>query len=196
MAHDRTLILASGSPRRKELLETFGVPFEIVVSDIDETPLPGELPHELTVRLAKLKAKAVAAKRPEAIVIGADTVVSVKEKNGIWRLLNKPSDEQMAREMLAALSDQTHVVVTGVCICSPRGLDAFHEDTKVVFRTLTAEEIDAYVATGEPMDKAGAYAIQGGAARFVQKIHGSLTNVIGLPVERVIDLLHTHQYEG
>jgi len=192
MVNERKVILASGSPRRRELLGGLTPNFLVIVSDVDETPELGEAPHTLAARLATLKAMTVAKAHPEAIVIGADTVVTFREGNG-YRLLNKPADAAEACAMLASLSDRTHEVVTGVCVCSPIGPETFYESTQVTFRALSEAEIADYVATGEPMDKAGSYAIQGGAAGFVEKVEGSLSNVIGLPMERLRNVLSGHR---
>ena len=178
------IVLASASPRRKELLARLVPEFEIVVSDVDEEALTVADPFLTAERLAEAKACAVALLRPDALVIGADTVVSL---NGLQ--FAKPRDAEDARRMLRALSGGTHDVITGVSLVSPEGTTTFHDRTEVTFRPLTSEEIDAYVATGEPMDKAGAYAIQGGARGFVAERKGSESNVIGLPLEALGELL-------
>ena len=154
--------------------------FEVVVSDVDEEALTVADPFATAERLAEAKARAVFALRPDALVIGADTVVTLDGEQ-----FAKPRDADDARRMLRALSGRTHVVATGVSLVSIDGGRTFHERTRVTFRELGDAEIDAYVATGEPMDKAGAYAIQGGAAAFVLRREGSETNVIGLPLERL-----------
>jgi septum formation protein len=177
---DRPVVLASGSPRRRELLARLIPDFEVVVADVDEEALTVEDPFETAERLAQAKAFAVVLLRPEALVIGADTVVTLDGEQ-----YAKPRDAADARRMLRALSGRTHVVATGVCVAEPKGTRVFHDRTFVTFRDLTDEEIAAYVATGEPMDKAGAYAIQGGAAGFVSRRDGSESNVIGLPLERL-----------
>ena len=172
------VVLAIGSPRRRELLARLIPEFEVLVADVDEEALTVPDPFETAERLAEAKARAVARLRPEALVIGGDTVVALGETQ-----LAKPKDEADARRMLRALSGRRHVVATGVSLVSPQGVETFHDRTWVVFRDLTDDEIAAYVATGEPMDKAGAYAIQGGAAGFVASREGSESNVIGLPLE-------------
>lgn len=177
------VILASGSPRRRDLLREIFDTFEVVVADVDETPIPGENPWQIVERLAESKARAVHARYPDALVIGGDTLVALKEEE--WQVLGKPLDPADARAMLTRLSGRDHVVVTGVCIASSKGVRVFSDTTHVAFRALEPEEIVEYVATGEPLDKAGSYAIQGGAASFVKSIEGSLTNVIGLPLEKV-----------
>ncbi len=177
-------MLASGSPRRKELLARLVPAFEVLVSDVDEENLTVADPIETAERLAEAKARAVFALRPGALVIGADTVVFLGEEQ-----FAKPRDAEDARRMRRALSDRTHVVATGVSLVSAEGVRTFHDRTEVSFRELTDAEIDAYVRTGEPMDKAGAYAIQGGAAAFVAERRGSESNVVGLPLERLEALL-------
>jgi septum formation protein len=181
------LILASASPRRRELLGGLGLAFEVIVAGIDERPWPGEAPASYTLRNASEKAHEVRGRLPpgeELRVLAADTIV-VQDGH----ILEKPEDAAHAAAMLRRLSGRPHEVITGVCLVETRG-GVWREDgeavvTRVVFRALTEEEIAAYVATGEPMDKAGAYAIQGGAGRFVDHVEGSYTNVVGLPVETV-----------
>ena len=178
------VILASGSPRRRELLGEMGIEFEIDVPDVDET-MDGS-PENMVKALAERKACAVAEKRSEGLIVAADTLVALK-----GRALGKPVDEAEAKQMLHALSGQTHDIFTGVCVKNAAtGKTMVCADrTGVCFREVTDEEIEAYVATGEPMDKAGAYAIQGGAAAFVEKYEGSRTNAIGLPVELLETML-------
>lgn len=181
------LVLASASPRRRELLARLGVDFEVRPVDADETPLPGEAPEPLVRRLALAKARAAA--RPGELALGADTVVAIENQ-----LLGKPADEADARRMLRALSGRTHDVWTGVALFAPgkeggtREL-AHVERTRVTFRELSEAEIVDYVASGEPLDKAGAYAIQGGAAPFVERVDGDYDNVVGLPLATVRQLL-------
>jgi septum formation protein len=180
------LILASASPRRAELLRAAGIPFEAEAADVDESVLAGEAAEVYVRRLAEAKARAVAARHPGRVVLGADTVVVVDAE-----LLGKPTDAADARRMLRLLSGRTHRVLTGVCVVgkgvgSPEGgpyTDA--AVTTVEFAVLEPAQIDWYVASGEPMDKAGAYAIQGRGSRFVTRIAGSYSNVVGLPVELV-----------
>jgi septum formation protein len=174
------VVLASASPRRVEFLRRLVEEFEVLPADLDETPHPGEAPKEMALRLATEKARHVALLRPAALVIGADTVVEIGGKS-----LGKPTDPLDAGRMLQELSGKWHQVITGVCMIAPGHIERFAETTEVLFRQVTPEEIRAYVQTGEPMDKAGAYAIQGGAASFVDGIKGSLTNVIGFPLEEV-----------
>lgn len=180
----KKVILASGSPRRKELLREMGVEFEVDVSDVDETA--DGRPEQMVAVLAERKARAVAQRRNSGLIVAADTLVALED-----RALGKPADDAEAREMLHALSGRTHDVFTGVCVLDAGNgrmcLEAVR--TGVRFRELTDAEIDAYVATGEPRDKAGAYAIQGGAGAFVEGYEGSRSNVIGLPVERLSEML-------
>jgi len=170
----KRILLASASPRRRELLSQLGYAFEVAVPEIDETPLDGEKPRTFAERLAEEKAHAVAW---DGIVIAADTIVVLND-----RILGKPTSDSHAREMLQLLSGNEHEVVTAVCVRGNGHNIVFSVATRVTFRNLTDEEIDAYIATGEPMDKAGAYAIQGGAAHMVRSIAGSYTNVVGLPM--------------
>lgn len=172
------IILASQSPRRKELLKLLGHPFTVQVASVDETM--EDLPVEQAVAaLSRRKATAIEAGK-DRIVIGADTVV-VLEKT----VLGKPKDEEEAARMLRSLSGRTHQVMTGVCVMRGTQVLTHTEITQVKFRVLTEAEIRDYVATKEPMDKAGAYGIQGGAARFVESIVGDYYNVVGLPVCRL-----------
>lgn len=173
------LILASQSPRRQELLRRSGFVFQLCPASIAETPLPGELPEEYVQRLANEKARAVEAS-PDDIVLGADTVVVVDRL-----ILEKPQNQADAARMLRLLSGREHEVLTGICLLSGEKLVLDLARTKVRFSPLSAREIRDYVASGEPMDKAGAYAIQGLASRFVERIEGCYFNVVGLPVSLV-----------
>ncbi len=183
------LILASASPRRRELLGKLGVPFEIIVSGLEEAPWPGEKPASYSIRNAGDKAREVLSRLDgDATIIAADTIVVLGE-----RILEKPRDAEDAMAMLRSLSDAEHEVITGLCVLSRRGEDLrFQADavrTAVRFRKISDAEISDYVATGEPMDKAGAYAIQGGAAKFVAETRGSYSNVVGLPVDELNRML-------
>ena len=178
------LILASASPRRAELLRNAGIAFTVVPAHVPEQPGAGEPPLAYAQRLARDKARAVFAHNPDNVVLGADTVVVVDE-----HLLEKPRDEQDAARMLRLLSGRTHQVITGVCVLAPGHEQTEAEVTEVRFSDLSNEEIDAYIATHEPMDKAGAYAIQGIASRWVERIDGCYFNVVGLPVPRVYRML-------
>ncbi len=175
------IILASASPRRKELLETAGAEFEIIVADVDETIPDGTKPEEAAVMTAEKKALAVAENHKDRIVIGADTIVVSEEK-----ILGKPADKADACRMLSMLSGVEHKVITGVClVCGDKKI-TFAQVSKVKFYDLTDDEINTYVETGEPMDKAGAYGIQGNGCVLVEKIEGDYFNIVGLPVARVM----------
>jgi septum formation protein len=183
------LVLASASPRRQELLRNAGIPFIMQPADIDETPLSGELPRAYAERLAQEKALTVAHLRPTDTVLGADTIVVVDDA-----ILGKPRDADDAARMLRMLSGRIHEVITGVCMVEPvTGHDAqvktASEITRVTFARISEEEILAYVASGEPMDKAGAYAIQGMASRWIPRVEGDYSNVVGLPVALVYGML-------
>ena len=177
------LILASKSPRRKELLKQIGIPFVVVVSDAEEVSGNSWTPAALVVENAKRKARAVAEKYTDSPVLGADTVVSSEGK-----IFGKPKDKDEARKMLTALSGKMHEVTTGLALINRNEIRTTSVTTKVFFDTMTKADIDAYIATEEPMDKAGAYAIQGKAARFIEKIEGSYSNVVGLPLNALIQL--------
>lgn len=177
------LTLASKSPRRKELLKQIGIPFVVVVSDAEEVSGNSWTPAALVVENAKRKARAVAEKYPDSPVLGADTVVSSEGK-----IFGKPKDKDEARKMLTALSGKMHEVTTGLALINRNEIRTTSVTTKVFFDTMTKADIDAYIATDEPMDKAGAYAIQGKAARFIEKIEGSYSNVVGLPLNALIQL--------
>jgi septum formation protein len=179
------LILASGSPRRSEILRAVGWPFEAVPADVDETPRAGEPPAEFVRRLAREKAAAVAATRLFGLVLGADTTVVVGGES-----LGKPRDEEDARRMLRLLSGRTHEVLTGVALVrAESGRTAVHmERTRVRFAEMTDDEISWHVATGDVLDKAGAYAVQGRAALFIEGVEGDYWNVVGLPVRLVYEL--------
>ena len=180
------LVLASASPRRSELLRNAQIPFEVQAADVPEVLKKGERPLEFAMRLARAKADAVAQLRPEAFVLGADTIVVVDNK-----VLGKPADAADAARMLRLLSDRQHDVTTAVCLIFPHASERIttSETTRVHFSLLTDDDIAAYVATGEPMDKAGAYAIQGIAGRWIEKIEGDYFNVVGLPVPKVYRIL-------
>ena len=176
----RPFVLASQSPRRKELLRQLGWDFRVVEPEIEEKAIQGEKPGEFCRRLALDKARAVTGKFPDDIVIAADTIVVLDGE-----IMGKPNDEGECRAMLGALSGRSHEVMTGVAACSgPRWL-AGVETTRVSFRGLSEPEIDAYIATGEGKDKAGAYGIQGRGALLVSSIEGCYFNVVGLPLHRL-----------
>lgn len=180
----KEVVLASASPRRQSLLRQLFPSFDVLPAHVDETPLPGETPVETALRLARGKALLVARLRPSALVIAGDTVVEIDGMS-----LDKPRDTAHAAETLRRLSGREHQVTTAVALAVGGQIEVFSETTRVTFRPLVSEEIDAYAKTGEPLDKAGAYGIQGGAAGFVEKIEGSLSNVVGLPVERLRERL-------
>lgn len=180
------IVLASGSPRRRELLADLGLDCEVAPSRAEEpAPLPGEPPADYAARMAAMKTAEVATRFPDRIVLGADTIVVLGD-----RIMGKPADDVHALAMLTALSGQTHQVITAFCLMLP-GHDAFTRAvaTDVDMRTSTEAELRAYIATGEPTDKAGAYAIQGMGTFLVTAIRGSYTNVVGLPVARVLETL-------
>jgi septum formation protein len=208
------LILASASPRRQELLRNAGISFEVQPADIDETPKDGEAPHECARRLAREKALVVVLSRPHDYVLGADTIVVVDGS-----ILGKPCDAADAARMLRLLSGRTHEVITGVCLAGPvasgqwpvvskaetqtaqlqgsthelrtenRELSTASATTLVTMSDLSDDEIREYVSTGEPLDKAGAYAIQGVASRWITRIEGDYCNVVGLPIALVYQML-------
>jgi septum formation protein len=183
METNQKLILASTSPRRAELLKSAGLAFAVVAPDADEKLHSGETPVEYAVRTAREKAESLSAP-PGTIVLGADTVVAAE-----GRILGKPADADDAKHMLRLLSGKMHEVITGVCLRSAKKTVCFHVATAVLFRDLSEEEVADYVATGDPLDKAGAYAIQNGAAGMVRRIDGSYSNVVGLPLCEVIEAL-------
>jgi septum formation protein len=199
------LILASASPRRKDLLRNAGISFTAQPADLDETPMPGEAARDCAVRLAREKALAVWRTSPQSMVLGADTVVVV---DGL--ILNKPADAEDAARMLRLLSGREHEVITGVCVVSAVKEDQHSTDgrrpyviertekaeirigsesTRVTVNELSDDDIRDYIASGEPMDKAGAYAIQGLASRWIPRIEGDYSNVVGLPVALVCRML-------
>lgn len=189
-----TIYLASGSPRRRELLTQVGIPFERIVCEIDETPLPGEGAHAYVERLARGKAAAgVAAVReaglPMRLVLAADTTVALDD-----RILGKPVDAADACDMLASLSGRTHEVLTGVAVSDGERVEVAVSTSTVRMRTLDAREIAAYVATGEPMDKAGSYGAQGVGAVLIEEVRGSFSGIVGLPLAETVALLGRFAY--
>jgi septum formation protein len=196
------LILASSSPRRQELLREIGIPFQTHAANINEDQMSGEAPIAYALRLAQEKAQAVAARYPQSYVLGADTIVVVDDE-----VLGKPKGCEDAVRMLRLLSGRGHEVITAVSVIAPRTaalgtvapstvapstlVETRASTTKVYFRELAEDEIQRYVAGGEPMDKAGAYAIQGGASRWADRIEGEFSNVVGLPLSLVTDMLIT-----
>ena len=192
------LVLASASPRRLELLRSANIPFVVQPADIDETPLDGEGARECAERLAREKALAVWRTRPHDLVLGADTVVVVD-----GNILNKPVDPADAARMLRLLSGRAHQVITGVCLARASAtrdampeMQSASETTLVAMSAISETEIRDYVATGEPMDKAGAYAIQGIASRWIPRIDGDYSNVVGLPVALVYRMIGGVQASG
>jgi septum formation protein len=187
------LLLASQSPRRAEILRAVGWPFETFSVEIDESTRAGESPESYVERLALEKAEAAARQRDAPLVLGADTTVVVDGE-----ILGKPASEDEARSMLRRLSNRWHLVLTGVALVARKGVDegdvrrsVAHERTRVRFGLMSEREIDWYVRTGEPADKAGAYAVQGYAALFIEEIEGDYWNVVGLPVRLVYKLANS-----
>ena len=182
------LILASASPRRRDRLTQAGYIFDIEAADIDETPRPGESPGAYVQRLAEEKAVAILAKHAafhgEIVVLGADTTVVAGNE-----ILAKPADASDARRMLRRLSGRTHQVLTGIAVATRTGTESAVETTHVVFAEIPDCELDHYCATAEPLDKAGAYGIQGYAARWIPRIEGDYFNVMGLPIARTVRLI-------
>jgi septum formation protein len=180
-------VLASASPRRQELLKNAGIDFVVRASDIPEVPRAGESPQAFAQRMAAEKAKAVGATTPGSVILAADTVVAVDAE-----ILGKPENAADAARMLRLLSERTHYVITAVCVLGEDFQDVRSETTAVHFTAMSDAEIEDYVASGEPMDKAGAYAIQGRASRWVSRIEGDYHNVVGLPVDLVWRMLREH----
>ncbi|HEY4670596.1 MAG TPA: Maf family protein [Gemmatimonadaceae bacterium] len=178
------VVLASSSPRRRQLLDLIGIPHEVRPANIDETMRPREAPRRHAERLAREKATKIATRDPELITIGADTVVVINRK-----VLGKPRDVAEAIRMLSELSGREHTVITAVAVARGKKLRSAIEEVRVKFRRLRADEIEAYVATGEPMDKAGAYGIQGYGATIVECIDGDYFAVMGLPLTRLTALM-------
>jgi len=186
VAAKSSIVLASSSPRRRELLEQAGVAFQIKVSGCDETPIPGESAREMVERLALVKAQAVAAYYPDSFVIGADTTVYINGES-----LGKPSSVEEAHTMLRTIQGNTHEVWGGIAVVRPSSklTECWSHVTAVTMRPMEEDSIHAYVATGEPLDKAGAYAIQGIGLQFVDRIEGSYSNVVGLNIAVLIEKL-------
>ncbi len=180
----KKIILASASPRRRELLTVAGIEFDVLVSDADETVPEGTAPKDAAMMTAEKKALAVAEKCPDSVVIGADTIVVIDDM-----ILGKPKDEADAMAMLRTLSGREHQVITGVCLTDGEKTKCFAQVSKVRFYDLTDEEIASYVATEEPMDKAGSYGIQGKGCVLVEGIEGDYFNIVGLPVAETVRAL-------
>jgi septum formation protein len=181
------ITLASSSPRRRHLLEMLGIAHEVIPADVDERPRPGEEPDVMAGRLAAEKARSVWQRHPERPVLAADTVVVIGGE-----ILGKPRDEADAQRMLALLSGRDHRVITAVALATSDGVILQQCDvTRVWFRSLTPELIEAYVATGEPLDKAGSYGVQGVGAVLVDRVEGDFFGVMGLPLRLVVSLLES-----
>ncbi|MFJ5621760.1 Maf family protein [Peribacillus loiseleuriae] len=185
------LILASSSPRRKELLQVLQIPFQSVDANVDESIEPNTEPSVAVKELAYRKANAVAMNHPNSCVIGSDTVVALDGK-----ILGKPVDRADARRMLQLIAGNTHFVYTGVALVQGKKSQVFFEETEVTFWDLSDAEIEGYLDSGEPFDKAGSYGIQGYGSLFVKKIHGDYFSVVGLPVSRLSRELLAFQAEN
>ncbi|MCU1270497.1 MAG: maf protein [Acidobacteriaceae bacterium] len=185
------IVLASASPRRQELLKNAGIEFVVKPANIPETRQEGEAPQAFAERMAREKARAVWAGNKDEYVLGADTIVVVDDL-----VLGKPEDEPDAERMLRLLSGRKHQVITGVCLKGNGFEDVRSETTAVHFSVLSEADIRSYIGTGEPKDKAGAYAIQGMASRWISKIEGDYSNVVGLPVALVLQMLREHRVIG
>ena len=187
------IILASGSPRRKELLEQIGVRFEVISPDVDETPPVGIFPEDAAKILAERKCEAVAFQHPDAFVIAADTIVLLKNS-----ILGKPETPERARDMLWDLSGRQHRVITGVAFqCNETGFNkSISVASKVFFSELSLDLIERYVASGEPLDKAGGYGVQGLGAALIKRVDGSYWNVVGLPLSEVVEVLRAELGDG
>lgn len=181
------IVLASGSPRRSEILNSVGWSFEKFSADVDESEFEGETPEVYVQRLARMKAEKVAEKFPDEYVLGADTTVVIDNK-----IIGKPADLTEARRMIEMLSGNWHEVLTGVALLRNRRSVVGLRSTRVKFSDLTTDEIGLLVEKGEPLDKAGAYAVQAQAALFIEKIEGDYWNVVGLPINLVYELFKTH----
>ena len=188
------LILASSSPRRKELLSYLNIPFTCQQSNVDESILPEESPEEIVSRLAKLKAEIIAKKNPDALVLGSDTLVALALEGNRYEILGKPTDKKDALRMLRKLQGREHLVFTGISLQHFEKKYFFDKSviSKVKFIKLSDQEILDYIETGEPMDKAGAYALQGIGSCFIESVEGSFTSVIGLPLSEIYQELQRY----
>lgn len=184
MVHLPKLILASGSPRRSEIMNSVGWEFTKVIPDIDESERVGELPGDYVRRLAKEKAEAVAASHPGEIILAADTTVVIDDQ-----IIGKPIDDEDARRMIRMLSGNWHEVLTGVAVFQDDRAEVGIQTTRVKFAKMSDAEVDFLVAIGDPLDKAGAYAVQAQAALFIEGIEGDYWNVVGLPIHLVYDMI-------
>lgn len=185
------LILASGSPRRKEILEKLGYQFKIEKTNADENYPSDMKASEIAEHLAVVKAKTSLMQNPQDVIIGSDTIVVLEGK-----VLGKPTNTEDAKNMLRVLSGKTHIVYTGVCVTSSDRTESFTVATNVTFSELSDSEIGEYIASGEPMDKAGAYGIQGFGCRFVESISGDYYSVMGLPANKLYEVLKKFNLEG
>jgi septum formation protein len=184
MGDDRPIVLASGSPRRRQLLEMLRIPFRIVPPDVDEHVLAGEAPDVYVTRLSRAKAEAVAPRAPGEVVLAADTTVVLD-----GAIFEKPASPAHAVEMLWRLQGRTHEVMTAVAVAQDGRLEQALDVSRVTFRPADRDTLEAYVATGEPLDKAGAYAIQGLGAPLIERVEGDFFGVMGLPLRLALDLL-------
>ncbi|MBQ7278202.1 MAG: septum formation protein Maf [Clostridia bacterium] len=180
------IILASQSPRRREIMTLMDIPFQVIESHMPEVPPAGATPPELVMALAAQKAQAVFSLHSDACVIGADTVVDVDG----W-VLGKPHTPERAKEYLQLLQGRSHIVYTGLCVLTPHSQDVRYCRTDVTFRPMTEGEIDWYISTGDPLDKAGSYGVQGPACQFVDHLEGNYFNIIGLPAPLLYEMLVT-----
>ncbi|OLC48090.1 MAG: septum formation protein Maf [Gemmatimonadetes bacterium 13_1_40CM_4_69_5] len=181
---DRPIVLASGSPRRRQLLEMLRIPFRVMRPDVDEHVLPGEAPDRYVTRLSRAKAEAVLARAPGELILAADTTVVLD-----GAIFEKPTSPAHAVEMLSRLQGQTHEVMTAVAVARDGDLAQALDVSRVTFRPADRPTLEAYVATGEPLDKAGAYAIQGLGAPLIERVEGDFFGVMGLPLRLALDLL-------
>lgn len=178
------IVLASGSPRRKQLLEMLHIPFRVIPPDVDEHVLPGEAPDRYVTRLSRAKAEAVVPRAPGDVVLAADTTVVLD-----GAIFEKPTSPANAVEMLSRLQGRTHEVMTAVAVAQDERIEQALDVSRVTFRPADRATLEAYVATGEPMDKAGAYAIQGLGAPLIERVEGDFFGVMGLPLRLALDLL-------
>ena len=181
---DRPIVLASGSPRRRQLLEMLRIPFRVMPPDVDEHVLPGEAPDRYVTRLSRAKAEAVVARAPGELILAADTTVVLD-----GAIFEKPTSPAHAVEMLSHLQGNTHEVMTAVAVARDGELAQALDVSRVTFRPVDRPTLEAYVATGEPLDKAGAYAIQGLGAPLIERVEGDFFGVMGLPLRLALDLL-------
>ena len=182
--HEKPIVLASGSPRRKQLLEMLRIPFRVMPPDVDEHVLPGEAPDRYVTRLSRVKAEAVAARAPGELILAADTTVVLDGD-----IFGKPESPADAVAMLSRLQGRTHEVLTAVAVTRNGDLQQALDVSRVTFRSADRATLEEYVTTGEPLDKAGAYAIQGLGALFIERVEGDIFGVMGLPLRLALDLL-------